>query len=95
MKHILLISVIFIFMACNNKATDAPPDGSVHAGATDTIATRQIPFVLTGCYQMTLKKDTAFLNLQVVDTTVTGILNYRFFEKDQNKGTLQGVLRND
>ena len=95
MKYIFLIAALLIFGACNDNTTSTAPNGSVHAGATDTITTHQTPFVLTGCYEMTLKRDSAFLDLQVKDTVVTGTLQFQFFEKDNNTGTLQGVLRND
>jgi hypothetical protein len=99
----LFVVVLFAFLlSCNNNndaaiadVQDAATEGSVHAGAADTIVTSAQPLVLTGCYEMTLKKDSAFLDLQVTDTVVTGTLNFNFFEKDRNSGTLQGVLRND
>lgn len=100
MQKIFISLLILVLAACNNsttntESTDAATEGSVHAGATDTIATGATPLVLTGCYEMTMKKDSAFLDLQVTDTVVTGTLTFDFFEKDRNKGTLQGVLRND
>lgn len=102
MQLFLYAFLIALLLACNNNnkpATtdlqDAVSEGSVHAGAGDTIATGAQPFVLTGCYEMTLKKDSAFLDLQVVDTFITGSLTFNFFEKDKNSGTLKGVLRND
>ena len=86
--------ILFIFCAACNEA--APPEESaVHANATDTITVASTPIVLTGCYQMTLKRDSAILDLNIKDTTVSGRLDYIFFEKDQNKGTINGVLRND
>jgi hypothetical protein len=42
---------------------------------------------------MVLGKDSAFLTLLVNDSLVTGNLEYRWHEKDQNKGTIKGVIR--
>ena len=94
------VFLLLLLFACNNPsastdAQDPATEGSVHAGAADTLVTSAEPLVLTGCYEMTMKKDSAFLDLQVEDTIITGTLDFNFFEKDRNRGTLQGVLRND
>lgn len=91
------------FVGCNNdnsktiNVTDSTSvEGStVHVNAKDTIVTSAKPLNLNGCYQMTMKRDTADLNLTVKDSLVTGTLDYQFFEKDKNTGILKGVLRNN
>ena len=50
---------------------------------------------LTGCYRLSIEKDTALLNLDVVDFTVNGTLYYRPFEKDKSSGTIKGILENN
>ncbi|GLU51800.1 hypothetical protein Dfri01_12610 [Dyadobacter frigoris] len=47
------------------------------------------------CYNFTTKKDTAFLHINVADNTVSGDLEYHFFEKDSNKGTIKGKMIGD
>ncbi len=88
--------------ACNSNTTNntttlqqGATEGSVHAGAADTIVTSAKPFALEGCYEMTMKKDSAFMQLQLQDSTVSGTLNFLFCEKDRNTGTFTGVLRGD
>jgi hypothetical protein len=102
--HKLFILCSFFLFACNNNkdpnTVTLPPDSlassqTVHANAADTIVTSSQPMVLSGCYEMVMKKDTATLELQVKDTTVAGKLNFHFFEKDRNEGQLTGVVRND
>lgn len=88
-----LFLFVLLTMACNQA--EPVKESSVHNNATDTITTAAAPIILAGCYQMTLKRDSATLDLSIQDTTVTGRLNYIFFEKDQNHGTIKGVLRND
>lgn len=99
MQPLFVLIVFVLFTSCNNPSnettTDAATEGSVHANATDTIVTDAKPFALAGCYEMTLKKDSAFLDLTVDDTLVKGALTFNLFEKDRNTGTVQGVLRND
>ena len=49
---------------------------------------------LAGCYRLSIEKDTALLNLDVVDSSVSGTLFYRPFEKDKSSGTIKGILEN-
>jgi hypothetical protein len=101
-KFLTTIS-LFLFCACANDTATANADGSDTAlssqtphnngDATGVIGAK--PIALNGCYQMTLKRDTATLNLSLKDTTVTGTLRYDWHEKDHNNGTIKGVLRND
>jgi hypothetical protein len=101
-KFLTAIS-LFLFCACANDTATANADGSDTAlssqtphnngDATGVIGAK--PIALNGCYQMTLKRDTATLNLSLKDTTVTGTLRYDWHEKDHNNGTIKGVLRND
>jgi IMP cyclohydrolase len=100
-KYCIVISLL-TFCACgNNSATissgndTALSSQTIHTNVQDTIVTGAKPMMLNGCYQMTLKQDTATLHLNVRDTTVTGNLVYAWHQKDRNTGTLSGVLRND
>ncbi len=95
MKNILFIANILVLTACNNTTTDTSTTGeTTHATTNDTIVTTA-PIVLTGCYQMTMKNDSGWLNLTVNDTVVTGTLKYNLYEKDSNTGTINGVVRNN
>lgn len=105
MQKLLFFLLIIALAACNNKSADTnttlqegATEGSVHAGAavtTGTINTDAQPFALEGCYEMTMKKDSAFMRLNLQDSIVSGTLNFIFFEKDRNLGTFKGVLRGD
>lgn len=95
-------SILFLLLgACNNNASTtaskdtAASSQTIHTNIRDTVVTNATPVVLNGCYQMLLKRDTATLRLNVKDSTVTGDLQYAFYEKDRNSGTINGVLRND
>lgn len=63
---------------------NAPATTGVFSGA---------PLILEGCYEMTMKQDSAFLSLHVQDTIITGDLRYDWHERDGNVGTIKGVLR--
>lgn len=96
-----LLALAFTWCACNNNAGSnnakdtAQSSQTIHNNISDTVVTGAKPFALNGCYQMTLKKDTAKLNLTVKDSTVTGDLQYHWYARDANEGTLKGVLRNN
>ena len=89
-----LFGLALAALGCNAPGPGASGE-TVHVIADDTVVTGKKAVPLTGCYQMILKRDTATLELDVKDSTVTGTLQYRWFEKDWNEGTLQGVLRGD
>ena len=101
MQQLFIFFCVVVIVGCNspdNKPgtlSEAASKGSVHADASDTLTTDAAPFVLSGCYEMTLKRDTVFLQLDVTDTLVSGTLIFDFYEKDRNEGSLKGVLRND
>jgi len=96
MNKILRLLFLLCFFSCaeNNNSTAGNDAGeTIHANAKDSIITQAEPFVLSGCYQMTMKQDTANLQLNLMDSTVTGKLQYDWNEKDGNTGTIKGVLR--
>jgi hypothetical protein len=93
---------LVLFCACANNAGTADNESDTalssqtpHNNGDATVVTGAKPIALNGCYQMTLKRDTATLNLTLKDTTVTGTLRYDWHEKDHNIGTIKGVLRNN
>jgi len=92
-----LISCVAVFVACSNNQTADNSLGNdsttgAHAGAADTIVHSTIA-LQNGCYEMIMKRDTATLSLQIQDTTIAGDLNFRWAEKDHNKGTIKGSIR--
>ncbi len=88
--------VLLVFSACSgepNTAQGVDSSATIHNNITDTLITDNKPVQLNGCYQMTMKEDTATLRLNLQDSTVTGDLEYHLKEKDRNTGTLAGVIR--
>jgi len=95
MKNILFFAGMLLLIACGNTDNSASTTGeTTHANTNDTIVTTA-PIVLTGCYQMTMRRDSGWLNITVNDTVVTGDLNYNLYEKDKNTGIIKGVVRDN
>ncbi|RZL08984.1 MAG: hypothetical protein EOO62_14540 [Hymenobacter sp.] len=79
-----------LLTACNEQPTQT-------AGQQQPAATSAAPTATTGpqCYAYTAGKDTVRLTLQTTQPTVTGQLTYNYFEKDRNRGTIQGTMHGD
>ncbi len=50
---------------------------------------------LVNCYRYINNKDTIILKTIYINGFVTGTLVYNFYEKDKNKGTIQGKMTGD
>ena len=90
MKHPLVIMAsIFGVVSCNNNSkTPVENRDSIEA---ITPVNKEI----TQCYTGIKAKDTVFLQLNKTNNNITGNLEYKRFEKDQNKGTIEGMMRGD
>lgn len=47
------------------------------------------------CYTYTENRDTVFLSVNYQKDSVTGELIYQLYQKDKNKGTIAGTIKND
>ena len=81
MKLILLLSALIILTSCNKQKSEEKNDPR----AID----------IETCYRYAGNKDTVQLNARIQDSTVTGTLVYKLFEKDKNEGTIQGYMNGD
>ena len=98
MKKLFIALPIVLFFACSNNAApevQEPSSETVHTNGNDTIITSATPVILNGCYQMTMKKDSASLQIEVKDSLVTGTLKYNLYQKDRNNGTIKGKIKDD
>lgn len=98
--RLLICGFAFLLFSCTDEAETGAEPGPVngqtpHANAVEAAPIGAKPVVVNGCYQMAYKKDTARLQLQLKDSTITGTLFYHWHQKDWNEGTLTGVLRGD
>ena len=86
MKNNLLISMVIIcvFTSCKNNSNQTIIDNKA-------LTINQ----MNHCYVFTSEKDSIFMEVNSKGNLITGNLIYKFFEKDQNNGTLQGIIKGD
>ncbi|MBK0383504.1 hypothetical protein I5M32_11100 [Pedobacter sp. SD-b] len=100
MKRKLFTGIVLLLAvaACNQnqkKPTAEYPTVEPMQGSVDSDV-KELKLTAAGqCYTATLKKDSAFLSLKKVNDKVTGKLWYKFAEKDNTKGDLQGTMDKD
>lgn len=77
----LIIFVILVSCQSGNKKKHAEPEPE--------------PKVRSGCYQMIIGRDTAYIEVNVSGDSAKGILVFNPLEKDKNTGTYSGVIKDD
>jgi hypothetical protein len=93
----ILISLLACCMACNNANRQANESdetkGDTPTAVVDDTHISITPIPLDGCYKLIKDKDTATMRLNVIDSFVTGELRYHWEAKDNNDGSIKGVIR--
>jgi len=88
-KSILSLALLAgFFAACQNKTPEETAD-SLATTPDTTMAPAKT------CYAYIKNKDTVSLSLNSVGGDLTGNLNYNFYEKDKNEGTIAGIVKGD
>ena len=85
----LVVAAAF-FASCqnNNSKTSTSSDSSALGDVvTDSSS--------TACFLFNKNRDTANLNLNTIDSKVSGTLNYKLYEKDKNSGVIAGIVKGD
>ena len=80
-RHMRFIVLLFILISCNS------PEKMPDEKTGNTIAGKH-------CYTYTGNRDTIFLNINYQKDSVTGELIYQLYQKDKNKGTIAGTIKN-
>ena len=91
MKNIIpVIAIATVFMAScqsNTNKTTSTQDSTLVSADPKTNG--------SNCYLYSKNRDTATLTIKVTDNKVSGDLSYNLFEKDKNKGTIEGIVNGD
>lgn len=91
MKKVILVSLVLtsILVSCKKEK-----EVEVVPVAPEKIAVEEP--VSEECYSAIIKNDTISMSVTILeDKSVTGKLDYNFYEKDKNKGTLSGEQKGD
>ncbi len=84
----------FIFFATLISCKNDPKEEVVVPTVQEEMAVEEE--AVKECYAVVLKQDSISLNISVKDSSLeSGELNYNFFEKDKNQGTLVGNFKGD
>lgn len=93
MNKVFLIFIIGLLISCNSNPENSP-ENTNDSIAVDNHPASELLLGSGGCFLMIQQKDTATLNIKVVDhDVVSGVLQYKRFEKDQNNGSINGLIR--
>lgn len=95
MKCALLLTLIIFIISCNGRFSTKENDE-----ATDTITDYDTSAVnpaekTSTCYESINGRDTVYLSLFSASEVITGSLQYRYYEKDKNSGSVNGMMRGD
>lgn len=91
-KSILFMGIFFIVFACKNneKGNNTTVKDSVANDNTNITSSQPVKL----CYAQK-NKDTLLLNIELNGDKVTGELYINRFEKDVNRGTINGTMKGD
>ena len=91
MKKIILFA--FILSAGCNSYTSKDQSEKIIKDTSVSKKDAPMPFMMPGCYAWVAKKDSALLTLDISGNKVSGNLNYVLYQKDNNKGIINGILQ--
>ena len=80
---------ILLIAACNGPKKDSPIDAAFSPEA------EHLEEINTECFQYADGKDTVRLTTHIDGTSIAGSLDYSFYEKDKNRGTIDGEIRDN
>lgn len=83
------------FLLLAAVVTSCSQSGSQANKNTDSLKTEVTNGNSDACFLKTTSKDSVMLQVHIQDTSISGDLSYRYFEKDKNTGTISGRIRNN
>src|SRR5438045_2408635 len=98
MKYIQAIVLMSFIASCHNNGSNE--QDLIIKNNNDTIkdynaGTSNPEEALSSCYEKANGKDTVFLSVFGSSKIITGALNYHYNEKDNNNGTIRGIMHGD
>ncbi len=87
-----LMLLVFVFISACNSPVEPMENTEVDAKLSAEAA---MLHKLEGSYIKVTGRDTVRLQLKVVDSAVTGTMEFDNFEKDSSHGSVKGNVKND
>lgn len=95
LKSIVLYGSIILFGACTNTPSKVQTEPATADIDTSIDIANAAKTDLANCYRYIHNRDTVLLHITNQNGKITGDLMYNFYEKDRNKGTIEGELKGD
>lgn len=92
MKQLFLFALVFGLISCSDNRPKHTSTSDIDTENTNGMKT-MIP--VQTCYIGSMGRDSVFLKTERFPNVVTGTLEYRFYEKDQNTGEFDGKMNGD
>lgn len=89
-RFLIILSGVFLFSCNNTTREDAK---IIEKDTAQYEAVQSTSPDLDGCYLSVLKRDSANLRITVNNGAVSGTLDYSLYEKDRNRGTVSGAIK--
>ncbi|MGN7818890.1 hypothetical protein ACTJJB_02100 [Chitinophaga sp. 22536] len=83
------------FLLLAAVVTSCSQSGSQANKNTDSLKTEVTSGNSDACFLKATGKDSVLLQVHIKDTSISGDLSYRYFEKDRNTGAISGSIRNN
>lgn len=95
MNSIFLLFILFA-AGCNSEGITESSASSINVDSSSATGNAGVtPTNISGCYASNGRKDSALLKLITSGTNVTGELSYHLYEKDNNSGTIKGLVHDN
>lgn len=95
MKNLLFPFTFLILAACGGDQTTQTPHQPKTDTVTDGTEVKENITVTQNCYAWIKGKDTITLSIEQTGNMVTGEMNFLWYERDSNHGTVKGEMKGD
>ncbi len=92
MKNIIFLTFLLL-SGCNSQSSEDKSESIIKDTSSALEKDVKLPLIISGCYAYIAKKDSALLNLNISGNNISGKLNYSLYEKDGNRGTINGSIQ--
>ena len=95
MKLIYVVISLGLLYSCNSSESESEKENEREREASEKKEATEKQKPPVNCYLYATATDTVSLKLIHVGQSITGTLLYHLKEKDKNKGTIQGVMKDN